>query len=143
MSSQQIANFLYVPLEFKQFEIMVLFLKKIDCSIISSLSTLKRSKPPRYSTQNISDDSIRNTINNGVIQLDFDSYNHLALWRNLKTNTSFNMSLDFTQYLEIEGSKTLPLSVCDGSNVYTFVPDKGSKNLLDNNKVYFVVSCSR
>ena len=123
-------------MEFKQFEIKVLFLKKINCNTNSSFSTLKRSKPTRYSTQHLSDDSMSNTINNGVIQLDFDSYNHLALWRNLLTNKSFKLSLDFTQYLEIEGSKILPLSVCDGSNVYTFVPDNGSKDLLDNTKVF-------
>lgn len=43
------------------------------------------------------------------------------------------MTLNFTHYLESEF--ILPHSVCDGSNVYTFIPDDGSKVLVMENKV--------
>ena len=78
---------------------------------------------------------VRSTnLNNGFIELGFDDYNQLASWKSLQRNELTKMSLDFTQYLEKE-STLLPHSVCDGSNVYTFIPDDSSKSLIVENKV--------
>jgi hypothetical protein len=116
INSQIIRTQLYIPIEIDQMGLQVIFLKKINC--------------PNKKTQLPS--SV--VMDNGVIQLSFDEYNHLIGWKNFLTNESFTTSLNFTQYFEKEASDDFPHSVCDGSNVYTFVPDKGSKTLIPYNK---------
>ena len=78
------------------------------------------------------------TVDNGAIQLEFNANNQLENWKNLQKNQSTKFSLNYTQYFETNTTKDLPHSVCDGSNVYTFVPDNGSKNLLPYDKVCVV-----
>lgn len=70
-------------------------------------------------------------LDNGVIQLSFGSNNQLASWKNTKTGDSMDISIGFEQYLEKKAPSFIPHSVCDGTNVYTFVPDEGSQILID------------
>ena len=76
------------------------------------------------------------SVSNGYLQLLFNSNNHIASLKNVKSGQSLNLSFGFTQVLEKESTLLkVPDSVCDGSNVYTFVPDKGSRSLSPTTQV--------
>ncbi len=65
------------------------------------------------------------SLSNGPLKMVFDSSNHLSSWSASGPTHSINHS--YVQYVERKGS--LEINVCDGSNVYTFVPDEGRKIL--------------
>ena len=75
-------------------------------------------------------------ITNEYIKLYFNSNNHLISLTDVKRSSSLQLSIELTEVLESVGK---PFdSVCDGTNVYTFVPMEGSnssRNLLPNDEV--------
>ena len=55
---------------------------------------------------------------------------------------SINLTLDFNEEFEkMSSTVEIPNSVCDGSNVYTYVPDSGSKSLSPYNVVRYEILC--
>ena len=79
---------------------------------------------------------INGTFSNGYLQLVFNKTNHVIALKNDKTGESMDLFLKFTEVYEKKSTIfEVPDSVCDGSNVYTYVPDKGSTPLLPANEV--------
>lgn len=69
-------------------------------------------------------------FSNGYLELTLNDNNHISALKNVKTGESIDLSLEFTEVLEKNSSlHKKHESVCDGTNVYTFVPDEGSKSL--------------
>lgn len=60
------------------------------------------------------------TLDNDALQLHFNASNHLTAWSVRASNTTHSIDYNYVQYFEKKGLN--PLSVCDGTNVYTFVP---------------------
>lgn len=75
------------------------------------------------------------TLNNGVISLSFDAYNRLNAWSNSINKNDMKVSVNFVEYFEKKAPNFVPHSVCDGTNVYTFVPDEGSKAVINDTMV--------
>ncbi len=81
---------------------------------------------------------INGTFSNEYLQLVFNKTNHVIALKNDKTGNSMDLFLKFTEVYEKKSTIfEVPDSVCDGSNVYTYVPDKGSTPLLPVNEVSF------
>ena len=67
-------------------------------------------------------------LNNGVIELKFDDSNKLVGWaRGNSSNKPHSIQHSYLQYVERKGKDQI--NVCDGTNVYTFVPDNGTNTL--------------
>ena len=66
-------------------------------------------------------------ISNGVIQLTFNSTGHLSNWTHLPTGKVHRLEQQYMQMHERAGLDEE--NVCDGTNVYTYVPDDGSSGL--------------
>jgi len=65
-------------------------------------------------------------LNNGVIELKFDDNNKLVGWAGgNSTNIPHSIQHSYLQYVERKGKDQI--NVCDGTNVYTFVPDNGTR----------------
>ncbi len=62
------------------------------------------------------------SLSNGVQKLTFDANNHLYSWSSV-AGSAHRVNHSYVQYRERKG--ILEVTVCDGSNVYTFVPDQG------------------
>ena len=75
------------------------------------------------------------TLNNGIISLSFDAYNQLNAWSNSINEDNMKISVNFVEYFEKKAPSFVPHSVCDGTNVYTFVPDEGSKSVINDTTV--------
>ena len=60
------------------------------------------------------------SVTNGAIQLDFNTTNHLNGWSSPASNGSRPVVQEYLQY--VERKALLDFNVCDGTNVYTFVP---------------------
>lgn len=76
-------------------------------------------------------------ISNGYLELQFNDKNQVGSLTNISSGSSIGLSLVFTEvYEKIASLLDEPASVCDGSNVYTYVPDKGSSLLSPPDKVY-------
>ena len=73
-------------------------------------------------------------IGNGVIQLAFNSTGHLSNWTHVPTGKVHRLEQQYVQRHEKAGLDEE--NVCDGTNVYTYVPDDGSSVL--SPKVYTI-----
>ena len=62
-------------------------------------------------------------ISNRDLRLEFNDTGHLSTWTDLRTGVSHHLSHLYLQEAEKEGLDEE--NVCDGTNVYTFVPDSG------------------
>ena len=67
------------------------------------------------------------SLTNGVIKVSFDANGHVQGWTTADGGTH-PFSHAYTQYFEKVGLLDL-ITVCGGTNVYTFVPDEGSQIL--------------
>ena len=68
------------------------------------------------------------TLSNGVMELKFDDSNKLVGWAG--GNDSHSIQHSYMQYVEKKGDVLeRSINVCDGTNVYTFVPDDGRNTL--------------
>ena len=63
-------------------------------------------------------------ISNKALRLQFNSSGHLVSWSDLTTGTTHQLNHQFIQ--EAERENLDEWNVCDGTNVYTFVPDNGA-----------------
>ena len=63
-------------------------------------------------------------ISNRDLRLEFNDTGHLSTWTDLRTGASHHLNHLYLQEAEKEGLNEE--NVCDGTNVYTFVPDSGS-----------------
>ena len=66
-------------------------------------------------------------LSNGYLKLLFNESGHLASWSDLRTGVTYALQQEYLQ--EVEKGTLNVLNVCDGTNVYTFVPDYGSSVL--------------
>ena len=84
------------------------------------------------------------TISNGAIQLMFNTTGHLVKWTSLNSGVVHTLEQQYVQEFEKAGLDEL--NVCDGTNVYTFVPDDGSTVLTPKvhtyNSIAFVLHSS-
>ena len=65
-------------------------------------------------------------LSNGVLELNFNGRNKLVGWG--KGNETHSVQHSYVQYVEKAGT-LFHLNPCDGTNVYTFVPDVGRNTL--------------
>ena len=65
-------------------------------------------------------------LSNGVLELNFNGSNKLVGWG--KGNETHSVQHSYVQYVEKAGT-LFRLNPCDGTNVYTFVPDVGRNTL--------------
>ena len=70
-------------------------------------------------------------LNNGVIELKFDDSNKLVGWAvGNSSDNPHSIQHSYLQYVEKKGDiLERGINVCDGTNVYTFVPDNGRNTL--------------
>ena len=66
-------------------------------------------------------------LSNGALKLSFDEAGQLTGWTNQHSGAEYTVQQEFLQ--EAEKENLNEFNVCDGTNVYTFVPDDGSKVL--------------
>ncbi|XP_019863647.1 PREDICTED: epididymis-specific alpha-mannosidase-like isoform X2 [Amphimedon queenslandica] len=121
---QQVKDKVYIPGQFEPFGIKVMFVTKKTCS---------------QEKQEGSNADRAMTLNNGVISLSFDAYNRLSEWSNSISKDDMEISVNFVEYFEKKAPSFVPHSVCDGTNVYTFVPDEGSKAVINDTTVLPII----
>ena len=63
-------------------------------------------------------------ISNKALRLVFNESGHLATWTDLQTGAVHSLDHQYLQTAEKRGLDEE--NVCDGSTVYTFVPDRGT-----------------
>ena len=63
-------------------------------------------------------------ISNRDLRLEFNGTGHLVSWSDLRAGVSHSLSHLYLQ--EAEKEDLNEENVCDGTNVYTFVPDRGT-----------------
>ena len=73
-------------------------------------------------------------LNNGNLKLSFNESGHLVSWTDLSSGVTYSLQHDYLQ--EIEKENLNEVNVCDGTNVYTFVPDDGNKLLTPEVSMY-------
>lgn len=66
-------------------------------------------------------------LSNKELRLLFNESGHLTSWTNLRTGVTHSMQHDYLQ--RVEKGSVNEWNVCDGTNVYTFVPDDGVNQL--------------
>ena len=64
------------------------------------------------------------SLSNGAVKLSFNTSNHITSWTHLDSSETHIVEQTYTQYKERRGF-FIDLGVCDGTNVYTYVPDEG------------------
>ena len=115
LPSQQISSTLYFPLALSAWGMEVVFLVKKECEKVDT-------GPKDYSP------SAAFSLSNGILSLNFDSYNHLTSWSTLNNtkNKSDKSSMGthslYQTYQQYDESVSQTSSVSDGANVYTFDP---------------------
>lgn len=66
-------------------------------------------------------------LSNKDLKLLFNESGHLSSWTDLQSGVKHSVQHDYLQRAEKESVNEW--NVCDGTNVYTFVPDKGVTQL--------------
>ncbi|KAL5497387.1 hypothetical protein EMCRGX_G013852 [Ephydatia muelleri] len=80
------------------------------------------------------------SISNGAIELNFNATNHLVGWSSPTSNGSHSVEQEYIQY--VERKAFLDFNVCDGTNVYTFVPQLEDTLVLTPKKLHTTITAN-
>ena len=67
-------------------------------------------------------------LSNKALKLSFNESGHLTSWTDLRSGTTHALQHQYLQAAE-KASLEDEVNVCEGTNVYTFVPDDGITGL--------------